>query len=31
MNKNTKTLVTWGALLGLLYWFWKSYQGKKGA
>lgn len=30
MNKNTKTVLTWGVLLGLLYWFWRQRQAKKG-
>lgn len=29
MPKNTKTILTWGALLGLLYWFWKMHQARK--
>lgn len=29
MNKNTKTVLTWGAILGLIYWFWKARQGKR--
>lgn len=30
MNKNTKTVLTWGALLGLLWWFYRMHQAKKG-
>lgn len=30
MNKNAKSILMWGAILGLFYWFWKHYQAKKG-
>lgn len=30
MNKNTKSILTWGALLALAYYLFNMYKAKKG-